>query len=158
QVARAHFANLPVCVGMVAECVKLGAINENSFKFDQGIVHGFLWQICEREQERQKLRASADQQLLVFEEVTMENVEKQAPDFDLLQLELLGIEPEDLKKMMSHPLLQVGPDNKYRFSYDFLPHYFRGSHIARCLRESPSDLQHATLKLMSTEANGKGFI
>lgn len=156
--SRAHFANLPLCVAMVAECVKLGAVNEESFQFEQGIVHGFLRQICEREQERQKLRANADLQLLAFEEVTMETPEKQMPDFDLELLEQVGLEPEDVKKMISHPLLQKSPDERYRFSYDFLPHYFKARHLASCLHYVPAALEARTLKLMSTEANGKGFL
>ena len=156
--SRAHFANLPLCVGMVAECVKLGAVNEEFFQFEEGIVHGFLQQICEREQERQKLRANADQQLMAFEEITMETPEKQMPDFGIELLEQVGLEPEDVKKMISHPLLQKNPDERYRFSYDFLPHYFTARHLAACLRNVPTALEPRTLKLMSTEANGKGFI
>ncbi|MBI5903872.1 MAG: hypothetical protein HZB84_10370 [Deltaproteobacteria bacterium] len=98
--SRNLFINLPVCVNMVAECVKLGAVTDSAYQFKQGIVRGFLDLICEREQVRQGLLATAGEQLLAFEELAIEHVENQAPEFDIGLLELIGIAPKMSAKLL----------------------------------------------------------
>lgn len=159
--ARARFANLPLCVSMVAQCVSLGPTKDELFRFEKGVIYGFLQQICEREKEREQLHADYDKQLSLFEQLTMECINQPVPEFDDDDLEIVGFDRSDINKITTHthPLLARTNNNKYRFAYDFLPHYFKACHIASYIASpAPITLMQSTLPLMVAEANGKGFI
>ncbi|AUB81173.1 hypothetical protein THSYN_09545 [Candidatus Thiodictyon syntrophicum] len=61
-------------------------------------------------------------------------------------------------KMVDHPLLNVGHDGNYRFSFDFLASYLRALHIADAISNMGVAPSSSIWPFLREEANGKGFI
>jgi len=157
--ARSKFVNLPVCVALVAEYVGDDGGDEATYSYDVALTEKFLTQLCEREQTRQNLQASATVQMTALGEVAMEFVEQSNPDFASEDLEAIGIESTDVERMSSHPLLLWNEqDKRFRFSYDFLPYFFRALAVANALEQLGAETDRRLLKLMVKESNGKGVI
>src|SRR5205823_1101780 len=155
--ARLHFANLPLCVGIVAQCVQRETTDVPfSIDLSRGLLWGVLRQLCEREEERQPLKTGARQQLAAFEELTVDSPDA-TPEFDFDLLGAANFVQEDLPKLISHPLLRYDGE-KFRFAYDFLPSFFRAVYLTKFFEDTNRPLEPAAIAIMTAEANGKGVL
>lgn len=116
--SRHQFTNLPLCVGMIAEYVRLGGTGHLSLQSGKGLVHDVLYQICEREKVRKGLNTPAGAQLNAFEEIAVDQSEMFMPEFDIEYLAIAGFDENDMSRIIDHPLLARCEDNRYRFNYE----------------------------------------
>jgi hypothetical protein len=155
---RLQFVNLPLCVGMIAECVRLGGTTSIKAQAGKGLIRDVLLQICEREQARKNLITDAETQLAAFEEVAVDQSDVVAPEFDLEILSIAGFHENDLIRIIDHPLLNTDNQKLYYFKYDFLPQYLRAFCLSKTIAAHDLGLKNNILRMMSSEANGKGHM
>jgi hypothetical protein len=153
---RVQFANLPLCVGMIARYVKEGGAS--LYVGGEGtIIEQFLLQILERERARQKLKTSAKDQLLAFEEIAVSSITDDSKEFDLELLAAAGFSEADINKLNVHPLISTSDNKSYRFSYAFLESYLLASFLAKLI--SCQDISNQEIwPIMNREANGKSYV
>lgn len=149
---RVQFANLPLCVELIARYVKEGGTTL-AIEGEHTIIEQFLEEILKREQGRQNLKTTAKNQLIAFEEVAVELNQ----EFDLKLLEAAGFAEEDINKLKVHPLLTTTDKGDYRFSYAFLESYLQASYLVKVI--SQLDISKSTVwGIMVREANGKSYV
>lgn len=156
--SRVQFVNLPLCVGMIAEYVRLGGTGHFTSQVGKGLVHNVLHQICEREKARKGLLTSAETQLSAFTEIAVDQSGVFMPEFDLELLGIAGFDENDLTRLIDHPLLTTDDGSRYRFNYDFLPQYLRALYISNAIAACNTDIKSKVWEIMCREANGKGFL
>lgn len=155
---RSQFVNLPLCVGMIAEYVRLGGTGYLSKQSSKGLVYDILYQICERERARKKLSTSAEDQISAFGVIAVEKLDEFLPKFVLDDLVIVGFEEEDLPRLIDHPLVRSSDESHYTFSYDFLTQYLRALYLSDAVKACDHQHQSDVWKIMCKESNGKGYL
>jgi hypothetical protein len=155
---RTQFANLPLCVGMIAEYVRIGATGPLTPQSGKGLVRDILYQICDREKKRKKLLTEAEDQLIALEDIAVDQSEAFRPEFDLELLEIAGFDENDISRLIDHPLVTTDDNVKYRFNYDFSPQYLKAFFLFKEIQATDGLKKRDMWKIMSREANGRGFI
>ncbi|MBD2720239.1 NACHT domain-containing protein [Synechococcus sp. FACHB-909] len=153
---RAQFANLPICVGLIAQFVSDGGqlldITE-----DGTLIEQFLLQILERECARQGLKTLAKIQLEALIDIAVYCAQEDRPDVESELLVASGFNETDILRLGSHPLINTKDGASFSFAYEFLQSYLLAIYLYRVLlspyRENPT-----VSCLFAREANGKGFI
>lgn len=156
--SRVQFVNLPLCVGMIAEYVRLGGTGNLSPQSGKGLVHDVLYQICEREKARKSLNTPAEAQLSAFEEIAVDQSGVFMPEFDLELLGIAGVDENDLSRIIDHPLVTSDDGSHYRFNYDFLPQYLRALYLSNAIIARNTEAKPKVWEIMCKEANGKGYL
>lgn len=156
--SRSQIVNLPLCVGMIAEYVKLGSPGHLTPQSGKGLIRDVLYQICDRERERKNLLTEAENQLAAFEEIAVDQSEKDNPYFELELLAIAGFDENDIDRIVDHPLLNTADGSRYQFSYDFLPQYLKAFYLSNAFIKRPIAIPDNTWRMMTKEANGKSFI
>ena len=156
--SRVQFVNLPLCVGMIAEYVRLGATGHLSPQSGKGIVRDVLYQICEREKGRKNLLTDAQTQLMAFEEIALDQADVLAPEFDLELLEIAGFDGKDMASLIDHPLITTTDGERYRFNYEFLPQYLRAFCLSNAMASDAVVWTDNMWKMMCREAHAKGYL
>ena len=153
---RVQFANLPMCVGMIARFAQEGGTTLDLTE-EGTVIERFLLQILERECARQGLRTKAKEQFSAFEEVAVLCALQGRCDFELELLVAGGFSEVDANKLGVHPLVSTLDGKTYSFGYEFLETYLVASNISRLIASGNTHDQ-SSIKLMGREANGKGFV
>lgn len=145
---KAQFVNHPICVQMIADELKrphkdamkgkastLEDLNvESESSVNESLLFRLLWQLCDREQRRRKLRTPADRQLDAFEELAI----SESSGFDLSYCSAAGFDERDIAALKDHPLLiemkSVDDAPLYSFRYGFLKPFFRAGFLVEKIR------------------------
>jgi hypothetical protein len=166
---KAQFVNHPICVQMIADELKRPThdttkgsrktLDELDKSLDvstgDSLLYKLLWQLCDRELRRRKLRTSADRQLDAFQQLAI----SETGAFDLSYCGAAGFDDRDMAALKDHPLLsEITPAADtplYSFRYSFLRPFFRARFLVDKIRSigahgaSPEEF---VWKVMSQEA------
>jgi hypothetical protein len=154
--SRAQLINTPICVSMIAEYVDHQ--EEASIPDDRGgnFLNYLLLGLCRRDRKRQQFTTPPETQLKAFVNLALEDQEQ----FDDVDLGSLGFEQDDLAsgRTIDHALLTSGHDQPYQMRYEFLQPYFKALHLCELLLGKNLTLPTSAQKLISQEANGRGYV
>jgi hypothetical protein len=168
---KAQFVNHPICVQMIADELKrpsndavkgkkktLGELDASLdvSSSSESLLYRLLWQLCDREQRRRKLRTSADKQMEAFQQLA---IIAESAGFELSYCGAAGFDERDLATLKDHPLLaevySAGDTRLYSFRYGFLKPFFRARVLVQRIRNigvRGARPDESTWQLMSQEA------
>ncbi|MBS0197809.1 MAG: NACHT domain-containing protein [Planctomycetes bacterium] len=144
----------PFVIGLIAGAVESDAqLSQHSDPLSNDM-YSILRAFCSREQSRQRLKTSPDEQLCAFEIVATEL----ATTFDIDDLIMAGYSSEDTSKLSVHPLIEKadveGNASAYRFRYTFLPLQFKARRVLKGIVGATLADDRCALSIMEEYAGG----
>jgi len=166
---KAQFVNHPICVQMIADELKRSQgdrTKKTKTKLDDldksldvassdTLLYQLLWQLCDREQHRRKLRTAADKQMEAFQQLAI----AESAGFELSYCGAAGFDERDIAALKDHPLLTLHAAADvtplYSFRYGFLKPFFHARFLVEKIRmigTRTAQIDEFTWKVMAQEA------